>query len=161
MKRPATILALLLILIGFGIWWFSPTQVVKRRTHDLCKVLTLDAGTPPAGRTLGAFKLDRLLQPNVELDIPSIPDASGTLERSDIDSSFKWLCANAKETRFKIIRIDSIFIDRDLANVRARLEAHVLLSGTQLVDSPGDASFTWRKTEDGWRLEKASWSESP
>ncbi|MEI7928142.1 MAG: PEP-CTERM sorting domain-containing protein [Verrucomicrobiales bacterium] len=34
--------------------------------------------TSPAGRTLGAFKLDRLLQPTVDLEIPSIPAANGT-----------------------------------------------------------------------------------
>lgn len=161
MKRLIAIVGLILVLAGFCLWWFSPTQVVARRTRDLCKVLTLEPDSRPAGRTLGSFKLDSLLQPSVELDIPSIADASGTMERSEIGSTYTWLCNNAKETRIKIDHIDSILVDGTLANVRARLEARVVLSGSQLVDSPGDASFTWRKTEDGWRLEKASWRETP
>jgi hypothetical protein len=159
MKRLTLIVAVLILLAGFLVWWFSPTQVVARRTRELCQVLTLEADSRAAGRSLGSFKLDGLLQPNVELDIPSIADANGTLARSEIGSTFTWLCNNAKETRFKIERIDAIFVDRDLANVRARIEARVLLSGTQVIDSPGDASFTWRKAEDGWRLEKVSWRE--
>lgn len=159
MKRLIVIASFILFLAGFLVWWFSPAQVVARRTRELCQVLTLEAGSGNAGRSLGSFKLDRLLQPVVEFDIPSIADANGPLERGEIGSAYTWLCGNARETRFRIERLDSIVVDRDLANVRARLEARVLLSGSQVVDSPGDASLTWRKTDDGWRLEKASWRE--
>ena len=159
MKRLAALVAAILIFGGFCVWWFSPTQVLKRRTRDLCQILTLDAGTAPASRTINSLQFDRLLQPNVEFDIPSISEANGNFDRIEINSAFTWLCNNAKETKFRLVRFDRIVIEGGHASVSARLEARVLLPGAQVVDSPGDATFIWKKTEDGWRLEKAGWRE--
>lgn len=161
MRRPLSILALLLALIGFCVWWFSPTQVLKRRTKDLLGILSLDAGTPPASRTIGSFQLDRLLQPTVEFQVPAITDANGSFDRVEISSAFTWLCNNAKETRFKIEDLQSITINGDHATVVARLEARILLSQSQPVDGPGNATLLWKKADDGWRLERVSWQEAP
>lgn len=126
MKRLISLIVVLLVLAGFCVWWFSPTQVVKRRSRDLLQILTLDAGAAPASRTISSLQLDRLLKPNVEFDFPSLPEANGTHDRIEISSAFSWLCSNAKETRMKLGVIESVTLNGD----------------------------------DGWCLEKLSWSES-
>jgi hypothetical protein len=160
MKRLALLLVALLAFTGFCVWWFSPTQVVKRRSRDLCQILTLEEGTPSTSRNIGAFQLDRLLQPQVELQIPALSEANGSFERAQISSAFSWLCSNAKETRMKLGEIESITVNGDHAEVRAKVDALLNVSIAQPINGPGDAIFTWKKAEDGWRLEKVSWSES-
>lgn len=157
MRRLLLLLAVLLAFAGFCVWWFSPTQVVKRRSGDLCRILTLDEGTPPTSRNVGAFQLDRLLQPQLELEIPALPEANGSFQRNEVTSAFSWLCSNAKETKIKLGDIESITLNGDHAEVRAKVEALLNVSSAQPINGPGDAIFTWKKAEDGWRLEKVSW----
>ncbi len=157
MKRLIPFFIVLLAFTGFCVWWFSPTQVVKRRSRDLCQILTLEEGTPATSRNIGAFQLDRLLQPQLQLEIPSLPEANGSFERNEVGSAFSWLCSNAKETRMKFGEIESVTVNGDHAEVRAKVDALLNISIAQPVDGPGDAIFTWKKAEDGWRLEKLSW----
>ena len=157
MKRLLPVIVFLVLSAGFCVWWFSPTQVVKRHSRDLCRILTLEDGTPPASRNVGAFQLDRLLQPQLELEIPSLPEASGSFDRNEITSAFSWLCSNATETKIKLGEIESVTVNGDHAEVRAKVDALIRASSSQPVNGPGDALFTWKKTEDGWRLEKLSW----
>ncbi len=157
MKRLIPIFIVLVLFAGFCVWWFSPIQVVKRRSRDLCRILTLEEGTPATSRNIGAFQLDRLLQPQVELEIPALTEANGSFERAQISSSFSWLCSNAKETKAKLGEIESVTVNGDHAEVRAKVDALLNISIAQPVNGHGDAIFTWKKTDDGWRLEKLSW----
>ena len=157
MKRLAALVAAILIFAGSCVWWFSPTQVVKRRTRDLCQILTLETGTAPASRNVGAFQLDRLLQPQLELVVPSLPEANGSFERNEVTSAFSWLCNNAKETKMKLREIESVTINGDHAEVRAKVDALVNVSIAHPINGPGNAIFTWIKSDDGWRLERLSW----
>lgn len=157
MKRLIPIFIALVLFAGFCVWWFSPTQVVKRRSRDLCHILTLEEGTPATSRNIGAFQLDRLLQPQVELEIPALSEANGSFERAQISSAFSWLCSNAKETKAKLGEIESVTVNGDHAEVRAKVDALLNVSIAQPLNGPGDAIFTWKKTDDGWRLEKLSW----
>ncbi len=157
MKRLIPFFIVLVLFAGFCVWWFSPIQVVKRRSRDLCQILTLEEGTPASSRNIGAFQLDRLLQPQIELEIPALPEANGSFERNQISSAFSWLCSNAKETKIKLGEIESVTVNGDHAEVRAKVDALLNISIAQPLDGPGDAIFTWKKADDGWRLEKISW----
>ena len=42
MKELWIIAAILLVLIPLGMWWFSPEQVIMRRTKHLMEVLMID-----------------------------------------------------------------------------------------------------------------------
>lgn len=56
--------------------------------------------------------------------------------------------------------IESVTLNGDHAEFRSKVDALLNVSIAQPVNGPGDAIFTWKKADDGWRLEKLSWSES-
>lgn len=159
MKRfaiPAIVVAVLGIL---AVWWFSPTQVVKRRTRSLLTTLTLDAGTGKAGRQFGAYPLNALLAAEVELDTPTIQEANGTFERSELESAFSWLCNQARQTRFALRNFNSVTINGDKAKVELTLEGLVELPSYRPADGTYDVTFDWEKAKDGWRLTRATWKQ--
>lgn len=160
MKRLAFPVAVLAIIGAFAFWWFSPVHVVKRRCGKLFETLTLDAGTGKGPRQMRVYALNALLAPEVELKAPSMEEANGIFERTEMESAFSWLCEQAKQTRFNLEKFTSVKVDGDLATVTCTLEALVELPSYRPADGIYEAAFTWRRADDGWRLTEASWIES-
>jgi hypothetical protein len=159
MKRmmiPALALAL---LAGFAVWWFSPAQVIKRRTNSLLETLTLDAGTGRAARQMGVYSLNALLAAEVQLETPTIDQANGTFDRADLESAYTWLCGQARQMRFDMRRIHSIDVTGDRGIVEFSLEALVELPTYRPADGNYRVTFEWRREEDTWRLARATWLE--
>ncbi len=161
MKRFTIPLVAVGLLAVFGIWWFSPTQVVKRRTMSLLSTLTLDGGSGKVGRQMAVYSLNALLAPRIELENPTIREASGSFERPELESAFSWICDQAKQTRFKKEKIHSIDVTGDKAQVHLTLTGLVELPTYRPADGKFDATFDWEKEDDGWRLARASWREAP
>jgi hypothetical protein len=161
MKRFA-ILAVSLVVAGiFGVWWFSPTQVLKRRTESLLATLTLDSGTGKAGRQMAAYSLNALLASQVELENPEIQEANGSFERAELDSAFSWLCNQARQTRFEAGKFHSVSVSGAAATVKLSLTGLVELPTYRPADGTYDVTFDWQKEEDGWRLSRAVWQQVP
>lgn len=160
MKRLVIPLAIVGLLAVFALWWFSPTQVLKRRTASLLTTLTLDGGSGKVGRQMRVYSLNGLLASGVELDNPAIKEANGTFERAELESAFSWLCEQAKQTRFKAGKFHSINVSGDKAQVTLTLSGLVELPTYRPADGEFDATFDWQKEEDGWRLTRASWREA-
>lgn len=161
MKRLAISLVILASLAGFGIWWFSDTQVLKRRTLSLLTTLTLDSGTGKVGRQMGTYSLNALLASEVALDTPTIKEANGSFQRDELESIFSWLCNQAKETRFELEDLRSVTVDGDKATVNLTLFGLVVLPNYRPADGTYDVSFDWQKEKDGWRLTHATWTKVP
>lgn len=161
MKRLALAAVAVILLAALGVWWFSPTQVLKRRTRSLLSTLTMDAGTGRVTRHAGAYSLDRLLAPKVTLETPTIGEANGTFDRDELGSAYSWLCDQAKQTKFELGEIQSLKIDGNSAEMRVRLEGMVELAAYRPVDGTFDVTFEWRKEDDGWRLVSARWDQVP
>jgi len=159
MKRFAIPSVALLLLAAFLFWWFSPTQILKRRTLSLLETLTMDAGTSKASRQLGAYSLNALLAPEVELHTPTIDEANGTFERSELESAFSWLARQAKQTRFKLDEFQSVKISGDRGEVAFSLDALVELPAYRPADGRFQVTFHWQREENAWRLAGAEWLE--
>lgn len=160
MKRLAFPVAVLAILGAIAFWWFSPVQIVKRRTAKLLATLTLEEGSGKGPRQMRVYSLNALLAPEVELKAPSMEEANGTFERSEMESAFSWLCEQAKLTRFDLDKITSVRIEGDTADVTCSLEALVELPTYRPADGFYDAAFRWQRGDDGWRLSSATWTEA-
>ena len=160
MKRILIPLAIVAVIAGFLVWWFSPTQVVKRRTSRLMDVMTLSEGSSPATRQLGVYSLNALIARELVLDTPTITDANGIFERSQIESGFGWMAGNAKSSTLKIEKFQSITVNGDEATVKATIDAVVILSDYRPADGLYDVELDWRKEEDGWRLIRALWRDA-
>ena len=61
MKRYTIPLIVLVLLGGFSVWWYSPTQVIKRKVSSLLSTLTLEASEGRAGRNFRGYALHDLL----------------------------------------------------------------------------------------------------
>ncbi len=161
MKRLVISLIVIAILGGFGAWWFSDTQVLKRRTQSLLITLTLDSGTGKVGRQMGAYSLNALLASEVALDTPTIKEANGTFQRDELEAIFSWLCNQAKETRFVLLDLRSVTVNGDKATVDLTLSGLVVLPNYRPADGKYDVTFDWQKDQDGWRLNHATWKQVP
>ena len=157
MRRYLIPVAVVLVLGGFLMWWFSPSQVVKRRTGSLLETMTLEADTGTAARQMKTYSLNRLLAARVRLENPEIEEASGSFERSDIEAGFSWLTSQAKETRFEVEDFKSVTVDGDTAQVSLVLTGLVDLKSYRPVDGKYDVTLDWMKEKDGWRLTGSSW----
>ncbi|RYD17479.1 MAG: hypothetical protein EOP88_26365 [Verrucomicrobiaceae bacterium] len=161
MKRPAILALVAVILIALGVWWFSPTQVLKRKSLSLLSTLTMESGVGAVSRQAGAYSLNGLLAKEIELDTPTIKEANGTFERSELESAYAWLSNQAKQTRFELKDLKSITINGNEAVVDLILEGLVELPTYRPADGTYDVIFNWRKEEDGWRLYRATWTQAP
>ncbi len=160
MKGLALLVLCLGLLAGLASWWYSPGQVVKRRTHTLLETLTLEAGSGTAVRQMGVYSLGALLADDVELETPSIQEAQGTFPRSEMESAFSSLCEHAKQTRFQLENIRSLKIDGDHADLTANLHALVELPTYRPVDGRFEVVFHWQRDKDRtWQLARASIKE--
>jgi hypothetical protein len=159
MKRLLIPILSVLAIAAFAFWWFSPGQVIKRRTRSLLETLTFDSSTGRASRQMGAYSLNALLASEVELNTPTIDQANGTFERSEIESGFTWLCQQAKQTRFDLRRIHSIEVNGDRGVVDFSLDALVELPTYRPADGAFRVTYEWRREDDAWRLFKATWIE--
>jgi hypothetical protein len=159
MKRLAIPILVVVILAAAGFWWFSPTQALKRKTHSLLETLTFDSGSGHVSRQAGAYALNTLLAPQVTLDTPTIKEANGTFERAELESAYSWLANQAKQTRFELLDFQSIDLKGQKATLKLSLEAVVELPNYRPADGTYDVTFDWEKSEDGWRLHRAVWTQ--
>lgn len=159
MKRLAISLVILALVAGLTAWWFSDTQVLKRRTKSLLTTLTLDAGSGKVGRQMGAYSLNAILANQVTLDTPTIREANGTFERAELESAYTWLCNQCKQTRFELQKFHSVTVNGDSATMKITLFGLVELPNYRPADGNYDVTFDWKKEKDGWRLTHATWEK--
>ncbi len=148
------------VLMIAGLWWFSPTQILKRRTVSLLETLTLEATSGKAARQIGTYALNSLLAPEVELHTPTIPEANGTFDRSEMESAFGWLCSQAKQTHFKLKEFRSITLQENTGQVEFTVDALIELPIYRPADGDYSVTFAWVKTDAGWQLSGAKWHRS-
>jgi hypothetical protein len=158
MRRLFPAIFLLALAGAFLYWWFSPVQVIKRRTESFLKVLTLQASESPTSRQLGAYSLNALLAEQVALESTTINEANGTFERPELESAYAWLCQQARQTHFDLVKFESVAVTGKLAKVTFTLNALVELPTYRPADGIYQVVFDWQETDDGWRLTTAKWT---
>ena len=157
MKKLRIALAALVILIPVGIWWFSPEQVLMRRTKHLMEVASITDGTGGALRKAKVFSMNAMLAPEVVMETPEISDANGTFDKQEVESAFYWICQNAKSSSFRVTEFRKVEMDGDRAKVRVNVEGYMELPAYRPADGAFDVSIDWIKGGDGWRFEKVLW----
>lgn len=158
MKRFAFPFVILALLGAFTFWWFSPVQIVKRRTTTLLQTLTLEDGTGRSSRQMGVYSINALLAPDVELKSDDIDRANGMFERSEIESAFSWLCDQAKQTRFDLKDFRSVKITGDQADVVFSADVLVELPNARPAEGLYQVEFQWLREDETWRLSRAVWT---
>lgn len=154
--RPRLIIALVLLIAiaGYAAWWFSPTQVVTRKTHQLLETISLEAGSGLAPRQMRSMTLEKLLAKQVQLAVATEEDLDGKHSRSDLLSMYSALCNSTKVSEFKVVTIDTLDASAGRAEVKLLISAHVEMTGD---GKPFDGNYptrlVWQKSaDDGWQL---------
>jgi hypothetical protein len=160
MKRLGLPIFIAALLGAFLFWWFSPVQIIKRKTKNLLETLTLQASTGTATRQLGVYSLNALLADEVTLESTAIREANGSFERSEMESAYSWLCQQAKHTQFDLISFHSVTVSNQSAEVAFSLQAVVELPAYRPADGPYEVIFRWQHDDDGWKLASATWSKA-
>ncbi|MEP2775697.1 MAG: hypothetical protein ABJQ29_04460 [Luteolibacter sp.] len=157
MKKLIILAGALLVIIPLGTWWFSPDQVIMRRTKHLMEVLSLSEGSGGPLRQAKVFSMNAMLAPEVTLTIPGTSEANGTFDKEEMESAFSWICQNAKSANFHITEFRNVEVDGDQAVVWVTVEGYMQLAFLRPVDGTHDVIITWKKGGDGWRFEKVDW----
>ncbi len=157
MKRFLVIAVVIAVLVPIGIWWFSPEQVVMRRSNHLMEVVSIRSGTGGAIRQAKVFSMNAMLSPEVEMVTPDIADANGVFDKQEMESAFSWICRNAKSSDFRIEKFDKVSIEGDHATVEATVVGMMELSTYRPADGRFDVTIDWEKGGDGWRFTKIVW----
>lgn len=161
MKRLIFTVCTLALLGIFAFGWFRPNQVLQRRTRKFLHTLTLVSGSARSDRQLGIYALNGLLASQVELNAPpSLDEANGIFERSEIQSAFSWLCDQAKQTRFDLKNFHSVTITGDQAEAAFSLEALVELPSDRPVDGTYEVIIHWQKENKAWHIARVTWEEA-
>lgn len=151
MKRLIVGLAVLAAVVGFALWWFSPRQVVMRRTRALLDTVTVDAGSGNASRGLQASGIDGFLAKNVKLEVPD-EEASGSWSRDLVGAGFRYVAVECDFTRFELESIESLQIEEDKAVLDGWVDAEVQVDKKTRVSGRYRTEFTWTRGDSKWQI---------
>ena len=155
MKRRLLISVFSIILILSAAWWFSPKQVIMRRSVSFFEVLTIDLSKPPATRALTVYSLHPYLAPELLISAPHPEEANGTFARAELESAFSSICQHASQCRFFEPEFVEVKIDGKHASVTLNLQIEVEFPEMQIAEGHFRVNLRWIRGESGWLLEQA------
>jgi len=156
MKKRLLISIVSIFTVLSAAWWFSPEQVIKRRSVSLFEVLTIDLSKPPTTRALAVYSLHPYLATEVEVSTPTPEEANGTFAREELESAFSSICQHALQCRFSEPVFERVSIDGKRASVELNLQVNVEFPGLRIADGPFRVELDWLRGEKDWLLERAA-----
>lgn len=152
MKKRVIIAVVSVIAVMIAAWWFSPKQIIKRRSIALFDVLTIDPSKAPATRALAVYSLHPYLANEMEIATSAHEEANGTFAREELESAFSSICQHAKQCRFSELVVDRVSIDGRRASVDLNLQVNVEFTGLSIADGQFRVSLEWLRAENDWVL---------
>lgn len=156
MKKRLLISTVSIFTVLSAAWWFSPEQVIKRRSISLFEILTIDLSKPPTTRALAVYSLHPYLATEVEVCTPTPEEANGTFAREELESAFSSICQHALQCRFSEPVFEQVSIDGKRAIVELNLQANVEFPGVRIADGPFRVKLDWLRGKKDWLLERAA-----
>jgi hypothetical protein len=150
-KRLLIGIAVAAAIAGFAVWWFSPTQVLKRRTRALLDTVSVAADSGRIARGIQASGIDGFLAKNVKLEVPD-EEASGSWSRDGVGAGFRYVATECDFTRFELGSIESLVIGEDTATLDCWVDAEVQVDKRTRVSGRYRTEFAWKKDEGRWRI---------
>lgn len=150
MKKTAIILVVALVLVAALFWWFSPAQMLKRRTASLIELMNL-SGAGEA-RVMEVNALSGLLAEDVVMELSFRTGLDPVVQRDDIVSGYVMLSRRVRKSRFELLRYESIRIDGDAADVEFTMKGLVELPEIRILDGEYRMVFHWLQQDGDWRL---------
>ncbi|MBT8037846.1 MAG: hypothetical protein KJO21_09910 [Verrucomicrobiae bacterium] len=153
MKKTIVItLCALTLIITSLVWWFSDTQVIKRQTHELAHVLSVDRSD---GKTRRAHKNQRfanLLAASASCRVDT-PHYQTELHHTDLVSAHHMLVHSCQSSSATPTDIHISTPDRHRSTVTADLDLTVTEKEGTRHHETCRAVLLWQKNAQGqWKL---------
>ena len=153
----------LVVLVGLGgflWWWFSPVQVLSRKTDHLLELMSFEKGAGKTARQTGVYSINALLAAEVELASDSHPEMNGMRERTELESLYAWMAEHVVESSFKRLELRKLEVREPVAEVEFVVDGMVELPGTRPVNGKYEVFLLWMHDGSEWRLGHARWREA-
>lgn len=158
--------ALLVAVVIVGIWWFSPTEVLKRRVADLLDAAEVSELSTDLARQTKGQKIAEYFAEQVKIEPPEEMDGSvrdrinrDQLSRDRLITLYTMAARGSKEISFTDVEVHDVQHDNDRAQVRFQVDCVVDLGTQRPVDGLLDVVSLWVKRNDDWQLVELSWTE--
>jgi hypothetical protein len=161
MKRVA-IPAIVLILAGLAFWWFSPTQVLKRRTASFIDTARVPVSMSDLGRSARGRHLADYFAPSIEVESPEnlAHEVGRTFTRDEAAALYSGVARYCREVSITDLEFVSVGSKNDEARVVFTADTIVDLPNRRPVDGLVTVESRWRKVDGDWLLEAFEWTES-
>ncbi|MEI7909236.1 MAG: hypothetical protein WCK77_06335 [Verrucomicrobiota bacterium] len=162
MRRRITIFALLvMILLAVSAWWYSPTQVLKRRCNRFFDAISFTEKAKPETRRLQVLKLGDFLDRTVALAGKDLPEEiSSPAQRDEFQAIFAIACDACRFVAITERKIEFMGIDGETASVQATVRVGIgHPEGGKLFNGTHRLMLTWHHTTPGWCLSGLAWDK--
>lgn len=164
MKRLVPIGAII-VLAALAIWWFLPTQRMKRRVASMIETANVPSNMMDVARKTRGTNLAKYLAPEIRIDAPENTDERLLRDSIDRDRAtvyYSGAASLAKRISLADLKIGTISFDGDTAKVGFELDAIVELPGRTPIDGILVVDSHWiHSDEEGWRMDAIGWLERP
>ncbi|BCX50190.1 hypothetical protein HAHE_40980 [Haloferula helveola] len=157
------VVAIAAAAVAFLLWWFSATQVLKRRVSSLIDTAVVPASMSDIGRGARGPNVAEFVAGSLEIDSPPslAQDLGPDLNRDTVSALYSAVAKYCRSITVNDLKIQSVDVDGETATVRFSADAVVDLPDRRPVDGIVDVDSRWRKTDGKWLLERFAWTESP
>lgn len=162
MRRRISIFALIVVLLlAFVGWWYSPTQVLKRRCDSFFNVISFSEKQAPAARHVQALKLADYLDRDVAISGKKLPEEiESPVSRGEMQAIFS---AASDACRFIAItdrKFEFIGITGDDATVQALVKVAIgHPEGDKGFSGTHRLMLSWHRAKQVWGLTKVAWEK--
>lgn len=157
MKKPLIIAATAFALtIGFLVWWFSDSQVIKRQTGALADAFTMRADDSNATRVSKNQALIELLDSKFVCSI-DLESYDSELRKDELLSGHLYLVRVCQASQVQMANLEITSLTDTSATVVGDFSISIREKdgGSHAERSP--ATLLWTKTEKGtWKLEEVT-----
>ncbi|MGB0775920.1 MAG: DUF4440 domain-containing protein, partial [Akkermansiaceae bacterium] len=150
MKKPLIILAAILVVaVSFSIWWYSPTQVVKRKSQALIQTLTIHSDDGKTERASKNQTFSSLIGSpfTAEVSTAMLSRKMGASEATESHLVLTQVCSSSS------LEISNMEIETsgDSITVTGAAKVHVSIKDGGSHSESGKATLIWKQQDNEWK----------
>lgn len=150
-SRVAMLISLVAIIIVL-VWWFSPSQIIKRQTQTIVQCLDIPETATKTYRALKTNSFSNLLAKNVSCRV-DIAEYKSKFSRDQLIESHQMYAYNVASAVAEASNIKVHIIDDK--NARANTDIYFAITSKKIaaISEKIELNLDWKKTDTGkWRL---------
>lgn len=150
-----------MVLLGFLGWWYSPTQILKRRCDSFFNVISFSEKQKSAARQVQVLKLADFLDRNVAISGQGISEEiENPLSRGEMQAIFSAASGACTFIAITQRRYEFIGIAGDEATVQVMVHVDIgHAEGAGRFNGTQRMMLSWHRAKNVWALSKVAWEK--